>query len=188
MIDARHRCRWAATCPLLAAYHDQEWGRPERDGRALWEKLVLDGFQAGLSWRTVLAKRPAFRRAFCAFEPAKIARFDERRIERLLEDAGIIRSRAKIVAAVGNARAYLRMQRAGEPFAEFVWQFVGGQPLVGDGVVLPTQTPLSKELGRALKARGFSFVGPTIVYAWMQAVGLVDDHERNCFLWRGQRP
>jgi DNA-3-methyladenine glycosylase I len=164
----------------MAAYHDDEWGVPERDSRALWEKLILDGFQAGLSWSTILAKREAFRKAFRGFDPAKVARFTARDVERLLADPGIVRSRAKIEATIGNARAYLAMQEAGEDFSAFVWSHVGGTPKVGGRERL-TESPESAALSRALKARGFKFVGPVIVYAFMQAVGMVDDHEASCF-------
>lgn len=177
------RCAWAATDPLLASYHDEEWGVPERDSRALWEKLVLDGFQAGLAWITILRKRDAFRAAFKGFDPVRIARFGERDVERLLRDAGIVRSRAKIVATIGNARAYLAMQQAGEDFSDFVWGFVHGKPLVNKRRTardVPAKTPLSEEISAALKKRGFKFVGPVIVYAWMQAVGIVDDHVVDC--------
>jgi DNA-3-methyladenine glycosylase I len=165
----------------MRAYHDEEWGVPERDPRALWEKLMLDGFQAGLSWSVILRKRDAFRAAFEGFDPERVARFGEADVERLLGDAGIVRSRAKIEATVGGARVYLKMRDAGEDFADFCWSFVGGAPLRGDGVIVPTQTPLSGQVSNALKARGFKFVGPTIVYAWMQATGLVDDHAKDCF-------
>ncbi len=174
------RCAWAEGDPMMAAYHDDEWGVPERDGRALWEKLMLDGFQAGLSWRTILYKREAFRKAFRGFDPAKVARFTARDVERLLGDPGIVRSRAKIEAVVGNARAYLAMEDCGEAFGAFCWAFVDGEPLTGSGRV-PARTPLSETISRELKARGFKFVGPTIVYAWMQAVGMVDDHRAPCF-------
>ena len=175
------RCAWAGTDPLMRAYHDAEWGVPERDGRALWEKLMLDGFQAGLAWITVLRKREAFRAAFAGFDPAAVARFGEDDIQRLLGDAGIIRSRAKIAATIGGARAYLAMQAAGVDFSRFCWSFTGGETLVGDGGPLPASTPLSAEVSKALKARGFKFVGPTIVYAWMQATGIVNDHAAGCF-------
>ncbi|TVV77230.1 DNA-3-methyladenine glycosylase I [Sphingomonas solaris] len=175
------RCGWARGDPLMRAYHDTEWGVPEGDGRALWEKLALDGFQAGLAWITVLRKREAFRAAFAGFDPAVVARFGEADVARLLGDAGIIRSRAKIEATIGGARAWLAMQEAGEGFAGFCWSFTDGVPLRGDGVTIPTQTPLSAEISKALKARGFKFVGPVIVYAWMQAVGIVDDHAVDCF-------
>lgn len=175
------RCNWAGTTPLMCAYHDTEWGVPERDGRALWEKLMLDGFQAGLAWVTVLRKREAFRAAFAGFDPVAVARFDEDDVGRLLGDAGIIRSRAKIAATIGGARAFLAMQAAGEDFADFCWSFTDGRTLVGDGVTVPTSTPLSEQISRALKQRGFKFVGPTIVYAWMQATGIVNDHATTCF-------
>ena len=176
-----HRCQWAGSDPLMQAYHDAEWGVPERDSRALWEKLMLDGFQAGLSWITVLRKREAFRKAFKDFEPAKVARFGERDILRLLEDAGIIRSRAKIEATIGAARIYCDMADRGEDFSGFCWSFTDGKVVKSNGKVFPTQTPLSVEVSKALKRRGFKFVGPTIVYAWMQAVGIVNDHAARCF-------
>lgn len=165
----------------MQAYHDIEWGVPERDSRALWEKLQLDGFQAGLSWSTILKKRDAFRELFEGFDPDKVARFGEADVERLLGDARIIRSRAKIEATIGNARAYLAMRERGEDFAAFVWGFVDGAPVRGDGVHIPAKTPLSEEMSKALKKRGFKFVGPVIVYAWMQACGIVDDHLAGCF-------
>lgn len=180
------RCRWAGQDPLLCAYHDAEWGVVERDSRALWEKLMLDGFQAGLSWRTVLAKREAFRAAFAGFEPSRVARLQERDVQRLLQDPGIIRSRQKIVATIANAKAFEAMRRAGEDFSAFIWAFVDGQPVCGDGISIPTQTPLSARMSQALKQRGFSFVGPTIVYAWMQATGIVNDHAAHCD-WRAKR-
>ncbi|WP_322529266.1 DNA-3-methyladenine glycosylase I [Salinicola sp. LHM] len=177
------RCAWAQTHPLNAEYHDEEWGVPEYDSRALWEKLMLDGFQAGLSWLTILKKRDAFREAFEGFDPERVARFDDNDVERLMGNAGIIRSRAKIEATIGNARAYLAMRDNGEDFSEFLWGMVGGKPIQrsfeNDGPV-PTQTPLSLEISKALKKRGFKFVGPVIVYAWMQAVGMVNDHADEC--------
>jgi DNA-3-methyladenine glycosylase I len=180
------RCPWAGNDPLMAAYHDEEWGRPERDSRALWEKLILDGFQAGLSWSTILRKREAFRKAFRGFDPEVIARYGARDIKRLLADAGIIRSRAKIQATIGNARAYLDMQEAGEDFATFLWDLAGGKPRRNawrSTSQVPAQTPASVEISAALKARGFKFAGPVIVYAWMQAVGMVNDHLITC-PWR----
>lgn len=177
----RHRCPWADSSDAMRAYHDQEWGVPERDGRALWEKLMLDGFQAGLSWSTILAKREAFRAGFAGFDPERVARFDETDIARLLGDAGIVRSRAKIEATIGGARAYLAMRDRGEDFADFCWSFVDGAPIRGDGVHVPARTARSEAASKALKARGFKFVGPVIVYAWMQACGLVDDHLAGCF-------
>ncbi len=177
------RCAWAQTHPLNAEYHDEEWGVPEYDSRALWEKLILDGFQAGLSWLTILKKRDAFRDAFEEFDPQRIARYDEHDIERLMGNAGIIRSRSKIEATIGNAQAYLAMRDNGEDFSEFLWGMVGGRPIQRDverdGPV-PTQTPLSLEISKALKKRGFKFVGPVIVYAWMEAVGMINDHAETC--------
>ncbi|HEY6453308.1 MAG TPA: DNA-3-methyladenine glycosylase I [Steroidobacteraceae bacterium] len=174
------RCRWARGDVLMEAYHDQEWGVPEHDGRALWEKLMLDGFQAGLSWRIILHKRHAFRAAFRDFDPAAVARFRESDVRRLLADGGIVRSRAKIEATIAGARAYLAMQDAGEDFSSFIWNFVGGSPIHSGGAIV-TQSALSAALSRALKQRGFKFVGPVIVYAWMQAVGIVNDHAADCF-------
>ncbi len=175
------RCRWAASDPLLAAYHDAEWGIPERDARSLWEKLMLDGFQAGLAWITILRKRDAFRAAFAGFDPERAARFGEPDVARLLADPGIVRSSAKIEATIGNARAFLAMREAGEDFASFAWGFVDDTPIVGDGATALTRSPESEALSIALKRRGFKFVGPVIVYAWMQACGLVDDREAGCF-------
>ena len=178
------RCPWPKNDPLYVAYHDEEWGVPEHDSRALWEKLVLDGFQAGLSWITILRKREAFRRAFDGFDPEKVARYGDADRERLLTDAGIIRSRSKIDAAISGARIYLDMRDRGEDFAEFVWAFTDGRSLqnrfgaVGE---VPAQTPLAVDISKALKARGFKFCGPVIVYAWMQAVGMVNDHLVGCF-------
>jgi len=187
------RCAWRGMAgdPLYEAYHDHEWGVPERDPRALWEKLVLDGFQAGLSWSIILRKRDAFRKAFRGFDPNVVARFGKRDVDKLLLDPGIVRSRAKIEATIGNARAYLAMQDAGEDFSDFVWTMVGGEPLLlGATRAVPTKTALSEQISKALKKRGFKFVGPVIVYAWMQAVGLVNDHVSGCFrreLTRGAR-
>lgn len=175
------RCAWADSSPLLATYHDAEWGVPQRDARALWEMLVLEGFQAGLSWLTVLQKREAFRAAFAGFEPARVARFREKDIVRLLANEGIIRSRAKIEATIAGARIYEDMRGRGEDFADFCWSFTQGVALRGDGKKVPAKTELSEQVSKALKSRGFKFVGPTIVYAWMQAVGIVNDHSAGCF-------
>ena len=164
----------------MIAYHDEEWGVPEYDGRALWEKLMLDGFQAGLSWAIILRKREAFRKAFRNFDPKKVARFGEPEVASLLGDAGIIRSRAKIEATIGGARAYLKIQADGEDFATLVWGMAGGRPIQNTGPV-PASTPLSAEISKELKKRGFKFVGPVIVYAWMQAAGMVNDHSAACF-------
>ncbi len=174
------RCQWAESDPLLRQYHDEEWGVPERDSRALWEKLMLDGFQAGLSWLTILRKREAFRRAFEGFDPAIVSQFGEADVKRLVEDPGIVRSRAKIEATIGNARAYLAMQAAGEDFSTFVWTMAGGRPIPNTTGNVPAKTPLSETISAALKKRGFKFVGPVIVYAWMQATGIVNDHAIDC--------
>jgi DNA-3-methyladenine glycosylase I len=176
----RSRCAWAESDPLLREYHDAEWGVPVRDSRALWELLMLEGFQAGLAWIIVLRKRDAFRKAFKGFDPAKVARFKEADIKRLLADPGIIRSRAKIQATINAARIYIEMQNAGQDFATFLWGIVGGKPILNEGP-LPAQTPLSVEMSKQLKQRGFKFVGPVIVYAFMQAAGMVNDHSPNCF-------
>ena len=180
------RCGWRGMAgdPLYEAYHDTEWGAPEYDSRALWEKLVLDGFQAGLAWITILRKREAFRAAFDNFDPEKVAAYGAADRARLMADAGIVRSNAKIDAAISSAQIYLAMRDGGEDFSEFCWGFVDGKPVqtgcasIGD---VPTQTPLAVEVSKALKARGFKFVGPVIVYAWMQAVGMVNDHLNCCF-------
>ncbi len=177
------RCTWAEGDALMAAYHDEEWGREERDSRALWEKLILDGFQAGLSWITILRKRDAFRRAFRGFKPEVVAKFGAADIKRLLGDEGIIRSRAKIEAAIGNAKAYLAMEQAGEDFSTFLWGLVGGKPIRNAWRTreqVPAKTELSEKVSRELKKRGFKFAGPVIVYAWMQAVGMVNDHTVGC--------
>lgn len=181
------RCSWAGNDPQMQAYHDDEWGRAERESRALWEKLMLDGFQAGLSWSTILKKRDAFRKAFKGFDPNKVARFGEKDVERLLGDAGIVRSRSKIEATIGGARAYLKMAEAGEDFSNWVWSFTGGKPLLNVAGKVPAKTPLSEQVSKELKRRGFKFVGPTIVYAWMQAVGVVDDHTPNCFRYKKRK-
>jgi len=175
------RCAWAESDPVMAAYHDTEWGVPIRDDRALWEMLMLEGFQAGLSWRVVLHRRAGFQAAFEGFVPARVAAFDAAKIEKLMADPGIIRARAKILATIGNARAYLAMQQAGESFSGFAWGMVGGKPILGDGIAMPASTDMSHSMSVALKKRGFKFVGPVIVYAWMQAVGMVNDHADYCF-------
>jgi len=170
--------------PLYEAYHDTEWGVPEYDSRALWEKLVLDGFQAGLAWITILRKREAFRAAFDNFDPEKVAAYGEADRARLMADAGIIRSNAKIDAAISGARIYLDMADRGEDFAAFCWGFVDGRPVQNRWTLdsgVPAQTPLAVEVAKALKAKGFKFCGPVIVYAWMQAVGMVNDHLTCCF-------
>jgi DNA-3-methyladenine glycosylase I len=183
--DGRRRCRWCGTDPLYVAYHDADWGVPERDPRALYEKLVLDGFQAGLAWITILRKRDAFRAAFDGFRPEIVAAYGEADVARLMADAGIVRSRAKIEGAIKSARAYLAMQEKGEDFSRYLWSFVDGRPVVnrprtiGD---VPASSPVSQALAKDLKSRGFTFCGPVIVYAFMQAVGMVNDHMIDC--WR----
>lgn len=174
------RCSWAGNDPVYTAYHDEEWGVPQFDSRALWEMLMLEGFQAGLSWITILRKRDAFRKAFRNFDPRKVARFTETDIQKLLQDPGIVRSRAKIEATIAGARIFNEMEKADENFSRFAWSFVEGKPIQNKGP-LPAKTPLSEEISKALKKRGFKFVGPTIVYAWMQAVGMVNDHAPDCF-------
>lgn len=177
-------CAWApADDAVYRAYHDEEWGVPEYDSRALWEKLQLDGFQAGLSWRTILYKRDNFREEFENFQPEKIALWTEDRIEKALQNPGIIRSRSKINALVGNAKAYLAFEQSGENFSDWLWAYVNGNPIIGNHAVFqdaPTKTEISDRLSKDLKKRGFKFCGPTIVYAFMQAVGMVNDHELSC--------
>lgn len=175
------RCGWAEGDAAMTVYHDTEWGMPVRDSRALWEMLMLEGFQAGLSWRTILHRREGFRRAFAGFDPGKVAAFGAEDIERLMGDPGIIRARAKIEATIGGARIYCQMAEAGESFSDWVWGLAGGETQVNDGVHLPASTPVSEAMSKALKARWFKFVGPVIVYAWMQAVGMVNDHAPECF-------
>ncbi len=181
-MDESGRCPWCGTDPLYVAYHDEEWGVPEWDSRALYEKLMLDGFQAGLSWYTILKKRPAFQAAFDGFDPVKIASYGEADVNRLLADAGIVRHRGKIEAAITAARQWIEIE-AGGGFDKFLWDFVDGKPLQNELVWMSdvqAETPLSKEVSKALKAHGFKFVGPTIVYAFMQAVGMVNDHLIGC--------
>ncbi len=175
------RCLWAESDPLLRAYHDEEWGRPVRDSRELWELLMLEGFQAGLSWLIVLRKREGFRKAFRNFDPVKVSRMTEADVLRLMEDPGIIRARAKIEATIGGAKAFLKMQKEGEDFAELVWGMAGNKPIVNGTGKVPAKSDLSEEVSKALKKRGFKFVGPVIVYAWLQAAGIVDDHSPDCF-------
>lgn len=186
--NEKKRCAWSESDPLYRTYHDKEWGVPERDSRVLWETLMLEGFQAGLAWITILRKREGFRKAFKGFDPKIVARFGEADIERLMGDAGIIRARAKIEATIAGARIYRDMEAAGEDFSKFVWGLTGGKPIrnyrkVGE---VPAQTELSEEISKVLKKRGFKFVGPVIVYAWMQAVGMVDDHVEGCFRYKAK--
>lgn len=183
----RKRCAWAGTDPLYVAYHDEEWGVPLHDDRALFEFLVLEGAQAGLSWITILRKRDAYRRAFDRFDPRKVARYNERKIAALLADAGIVRNRAKVASAVKNARAFLEVQAEFGSFDAYQWRFVGGRSLqnrrraIGD---VPARTAESDAMSKDLKSRGFTFVGSTIVYAHMQACGMVNDHLVDCFRYR----
>ncbi|WP_417479741.1 DNA-3-methyladenine glycosylase I [Maricaulis maris] len=178
------RCAWVnSPDPIYAEYHDTEWGVPEYDSRALWEKLMLDGFQAGLAWITILRKRDTMRLAFDGFDPDRVAAYTDTDRERLLADPGIIRSKSKIDAAIGNAKAYIAMRENGEDFANYLWAFVGGEPIQNSYASLsdvPTKTALSETISQDLKKRGFKFVGPTIVYAFMEAVGMVNDHETGC--------
>jgi len=178
------RCGWAGTDPRMVAYHDREWGVPVHDDRLLFEFLILEGAQAGLSWSTILYKRDAYREAFAGFDPAKVARFDSGRIRRLLSNEGIVRNRMKIESAVSNARATLEVQREIGSFDRLVWSFVGGKPKINRWRTLrsvPASTRESDALSVALKQRGFRFVGTTIIYAFLQAVGVVNDHSRGCF-------
>lgn len=179
------RCKWSESDPLLRDYHDHEWGIPVRDGRAMWECLMLEGFQAGLSWLTILRKRDAFRAGFRDFDPELVARFDERNVQRLLADEGIIRSRAKIRATIRGAQLFLDYERDGG-FAQAMWAYTEGRPLVNRTGEVPAKTPLSEQISADLRRRGFKFVGPVIVYAWMQAVGMVDDHAPGCFRANGR--
>ena len=179
------RCGWRGMAgdPLYEAYHDTEWGVPEYDSRALWEKLVLDGFQAGLAWITILRKRDAFRAAFDGFDPELVARYGEADRARLMADAGIVRSNAKIDAAISGARIYLDMREKGEDFSQFLWSFTNGRVIQNQWTEIgqvPAQTRVAEEMSKALKAKGFKFVGPVIVYAFMQAVGVVNDHLTCC--------
>ena len=181
--DGLHRCAWPGQDPLYVAYHDTEWGVPEYDDRALYEKLMLDGFQAGLSWITILRKRDNFRRAFDGFEPGKIARYGKRKTESLMKDAGIVRNRAKIEGTVVSARAFLDITEKGPGFAALLWDFVDGEPQINHRrrmADVPAATPVSRAMSKELAGRGFKFVGPTIVYAFMQAVGIVNDHLVKC--------
>jgi DNA-3-methyladenine glycosylase I len=176
--DGRRRC-WPTTDPLYAAYHDEEWGRPVLDETGLYERFCLEGFQSGLSWLTILRKRPAFRQAFADFDPERVARFGERDVERLLGDAGIVRHRGKIDAAIANARATLELREAGTPLPRLVWEYRRDGPAPEKWVA---ETPESRELSKRLRAAGFRFVGPTTVYASMQACGVVDDHRADCWV------
>ena len=184
--SSRNRCAWADSDPLYVAYHDDEWGVPLHDDRKLFESLILDGFQAGLSWLTILRKRPAFRKAFDRFNAKKVAAYTDRDRKRLLADAGIVRNRLKVDAAITNAQAFLDVQKEFGTFDSYIWSFTGGRTLrpkkrVREFTELPAETDESRAMSKDLKKRGFKFVGPTICYAFMQAVGMVDDHVAGCF-------
>ncbi len=184
------RCGWATSDPLYLAYHDEEWGVPVHDDRRLFEMLILEGAQAGLSWITILKRREGYRRAFHGFNPAKIARYGEKDVARLLTDPGIIRNRAKVEATIKNAQAYLKVVEETGSFDAFLWGLVGGKPRINHWKTLkdlPPETPESKAMSKELKRRGFGFVGSTICYAFMQAVGMVDDHVATCFKRRKKR-
>lgn len=176
----KKRCAWSESDALMRAYHDEEWGVPQFDSRVLWEILMLEGFQAGLAWIIVLRKREAFRKAFRGFDPKKVARLGEKDITRMLENPGIIRSRAKIEATIGGAKAFLKMRDEGVEFSDWVWEMAGGQPIQNTGPLQAT-SPLAERFSKELKKKGFKFVGPVIVYAWMQAAGIVNDHAEGCF-------
>jgi DNA-3-methyladenine glycosylase I len=182
--DGKTRCPWPGEDPFYMAYHDTEWGVPEYDDRALYEKLILDGFQAGLSWITILRKRENFRKAFDGFQPEKIARYTPKKVERLMQDAGIVRNRSKIEGAIKSARGYLDAMEKGPGFSKLLWNFLDGSPKVNhfkSHKQIPVDTPVSKAMSKELASRGFKFVGPTIVYAFMQATGMVNDHLVDCY-------
>jgi DNA-3-methyladenine glycosylase I len=185
MTGIKSRCGWPGTDPFYVTYHDDEWGVPEYDDRALYEKLMLDGFQAGLAWITILRKRENFRKAFDGFEPQKIARYSEAKVAKLLQNEGIIRHRGKIEGAIKSARAYLDiMEKEPSGFSTYLWNFVDGKPIQNRHTTMkqvPAYTPMSEALSKDLKKRGFTFCGPTIVYAFAQAVGMVNDHVTDCF-------
>jgi len=183
VLTKKKRCAWSGTDPLYVAYHDEEWGVPEHDDRALFEKLILDGFQAGLSWITILRKRDNFRRAFDDFEPVVIARYNPRKVAALMNDAGIVRNRAKIEGTISSARAFLDIMEKGPGFSALLWDYVDGRPQINHrrrSADVPAETPVSRAISKELAGRGFKFVGPTIVYAFMQAVGMVNDHLVTC--------
>jgi DNA-3-methyladenine glycosylase I len=189
-VPSRRRCEWASGDPTLVRYHDTEWGIPEHDDRRLFEFLVLEGAQAGLSWLTVLRKRERYRKAFDGFDPQRVARYDSRRVRALLADDGIIRNRLKVAAAINNAKATLTVQKEFGSFDAYVWRFVGGRPIKNRWRNLgqiPARTTTSDAMSRDLRTRGFTFVGSTICYAYMQAVGMVDDHVTSCFRRAGER-
>lgn len=182
--DGIHRCQWCGDDPLYVAYHDEEWGVPIYDSRALFEKLILDGFQAGLSWITILRKRDNFIKAFDQFNPEIIARYEPAKIESLMQDSGIVRNRSKIEGTIAGAKLFLEIEEKEQGFSNLLWNYLDGEPLQNSWKTmseLPTQTALSQTISKDLKKRGFKFVGPTIVYAFMEAVGMINDHQTNCF-------
>ena len=187
-MDNKKRCSWAeSSTPLMIAYHDEEWGAPQHDDRVLYEFLILEGAQAGLSWSTILNKRAAYRKAFSGFDPRRVAKYDAQKLKQLLADPGIVRNRLKVSAAVQNARAFLEVQKEFGSFDQYVWQFVGGGPMNGkrrSPKDVPARTAESDAMSRDLLKRGFKFVGPTICYAFMQAVGMVNDHWIECFRYK----
>jgi len=188
--DSQNRCPWPSDDPQMIKYHDEEWGLPVYDDRLLFAKLILDGAQAGLSWSTILHKRENYWQAFDNFDPEKIARYDDVKFAELMNNPGIVRNRLKISAAIKNAQALLKLQDELGPFSDYLWGFVGGKPLVNSWTSLdqfPAQTPESQAMSKDLKKRGFSFVGPTICYAFMQAVGMVNDHLVDCFRYNEVR-
>jgi DNA-3-methyladenine glycosylase I len=187
---SRRRCAWAGSDPLYVAYHDEEWGVPQREDRRLFEMLILEGAQAGLSWLTILRKRQGYRRAFAGFDARRVARFDRRKVTALLRDEGIVRNRLKIESAVINARVVLELRREFGSFRQFIWGFVGGRPIVNrwaDLSEVPATSPESDAMSRELRRRGMKFVGSTICYAFMQATGMVNDHTTDCFRYRQLR-
>lgn len=186
-MQTRTRCQWCGTDALYQDYHDNEWGVPVYDDRDLFEKLILDGAQAGLSWITILRKREGYKKAFDNFDPEKMARHSDKKLEKLMQNPDIVRNRLKIQSARSNARAYLKIQSSGEGFADFLWKFVDGSPIQNcwkSMEELPTSSEEAAQMSKALKKAGFNFVGPTIVYAFMQAVGMVNDHTTDCFRHR----
>jgi DNA-3-methyladenine glycosylase I len=186
-MTATHRCAWPGNDPLYIAYHDEEWGVPLHDDRRLFEFLTLDAFQAGLSWLTILRKRENFRRAFDRFDPARVSKYNDADVARLMQDAGIVRNRQKIHATIGNAGAFLKLQNEFGSFDHYIWQFVGGRPIQNHwkaDAQVPATSPASEAMSRDLRARGLRFVGPTICYAFMQAAGMVNDHVSTCFRYR----
>jgi DNA-3-methyladenine glycosylase I len=186
-VSMKTRCEWAGNDPLYVAYHDKEWGVPAHDDRTLFEMLILDGAQAGLSWLTILRKRENYREAYDHFDPGKVAEYDEHKVEELLANAGIVRNRRKVEASIRNAKAFLAIQEEFGSFDAYIWQLVGGQTQVNawkNLAELPAKTPESEAMSKALVKRGFKFVGPTICYAFMQAAGMVNDHVVDCFRYR----